>query len=65
MFAYLNVPDGFTFSLIGQIHKKQFVEAALTEHFRRQLGYVIGCSNHEYRCVLLLHPTQKRTKNPA
>ena len=49
MFANLNFPDGFTFSLIGQIHKKQFIEATLAEHLRRQLGYVIGCGDDKYR----------------
>ena len=49
MFSYLNVPDRFPFSLIGQVHKKQFIKPTLTKHFRRQLGYVIGCGDDEYR----------------
>ena len=65
MFPYLNFPDGFTFSLIGQVHKKQLIPTTFSEHLGWQLGYVIGSSDHEYRCVFLLHPAQKRTKNPA
>ena len=63
MFPYLNFPDGFTFSLIGQVHKEQLIESSLAKHLRRQLGYVIGCGNDKYRCTFLLHPTEMKLPN--
>ena len=49
MFPNLNFPDGFAFSLIGQVHKKQLIKPTLPQHFRGKLGYVIGCGDDEYR----------------
>ena len=34
MFAYLNFPDGFTFSLIGQVHEKEVIKTTPAQHFR-------------------------------
>ncbi len=48
MLRYLNFPVRFPFLLIGQVHKKQLIKTTLPQHFRGQLGYVIGCGNDKY-----------------
>jgi len=61
----LNSPDRCPFRLVGQIDEPKLIPSTLAQEFRRKLRDIISSRHDKYGGRFLLHPGEKRTKDPG
>src|SRR5580658_2680297 len=59
-FFQVNGEQGTARLRVRQIHKENFIEAALAQHLRRQTGNIVGGGRKKNTALMVLHPGEQR-----